>query len=326
MTTSASTKTHAVCPLCGGGLAERYDDVKDRLGTSTDTYRVDECMTCGLGLINPAPSGDLSAFYPDHYLSQEPASGATSLVSRLEQRYRYNQYRFDFRLLEKAAGIQIGDSVSYLDVGCGSGERVTYVSARGCARSVGIDRYDFGKRQSHANVELINTEIVDYRPSERFRVVSMFHVLEHVEEPVVILRHLCSEILEPDGVLVVQVPNYGSIERKLLGRRWFGLDAPRHLFQFDAATTRRAVEGAGLEVVQIYEVNAPLHPVTLVPSFLPALDVQRIWVRPGSAFSKLALQALWAVATVVAIPLAWLQNRARNASMLTVVARPQRPI
>jgi SAM-dependent methyltransferase len=326
MTTGEHTTTHEACPLCQGPLRSRYDGIVDRLGTSTGTYNLDECTACGFALINPAPSGDLSAYYPDHYLSQEDAGGgddAAGVLSRLEKVYRYNQYAFDFGLLRTAAGLDVADVSSYVDIGCGSGERVTYVAEQGCPRSVGVDRYRFGKRASRREVELVNSEVVAFRPAERFAVVSMFHVLEHVEDPVGILRHLRDHVISPDGVLVVQVPNYGAFERRVFGRRWFGLDAPRHLLQFDATTARTAVEAAGFDVVSVSRVNAPLHPVTLVPSAVPALDVQKIWVRPGSPLSKFAWQLLWAAATVVAIPFAWVQNLTRNASMLTVVARPR---
>lgn len=321
------TTTHTACVLCGGALRRRYDEITDRLGTSERTYELDECTACGLGMINPAPSGDLSAYYPENYLSQEEsgtgAEGSAGLLSRMERIYRYNQYRFDFGLLRRATGIDVAAVGSYVDIGCGSGERVTYVADQGCPRAVGVDRYQFGKGASRREVELVNSEIVAFRPTDRFEVVSMFHVLEHVEDPVAILRHLREAVISRDGTLVVQVPNYAAFERRLFGRRWFGLDAPRHLFQFNASNARTAVQSAGFEVVSVARVNAPLHPVTLVPSAFPALDVQRIWVRPGSRRSKIALQLLWAAVTAIAIPFAWVQNRTRNASMLTVIARPR---
>lgn len=332
--TPVPMRTHVTCPMCAGHVRRRYDRVRDRLGTSSVPYQVDECIGCGLGMINPAPTGDLSRFYPENYLSQEgsgeeergvPETDANTagLLSRAERAYRYDQYRFDFGLMRRAVNTDISDAKSYVDVGCGSGERVSFAREQGCERAMGIDRYRFGKRTAWLGVELINAEITDFRPEERFQVASMFHVLEHVEDPIGILRHLRNAVLADDGVLIVQVPNYGSIERRIFGRRWFGLDAPRHLFQFDSTTARRALQDAGFEVVAVFQVNAPLHPVTLVPSVFPALDVQRIWVRPGGTWSKLAAQALWALATVVAIPFALLQNMLRRASMLTVVARPR---
>lgn len=316
---------HDSCILCGAAVRRRYDDVPDRLGTSDGQWSFDECASCGFAFVNPAPTGDLSRYYPDNYLSQEDAGSASEgLLSRLERLYRYDQYRFDFRLLRECASVDVHRAPSYLDVGCGSGERVTYVAERGCPRSVGIDRYAFGKTASRGAVELVNTEIVDYRPVERFAVVSMFHVLEHVENPHMILDHLRQAVLAPEGVLIVQVPNYGAFERRLFGRRWFGLDAPRHLLQFNSRTVRMTLERAGYDVIDVVARNAPLHPVTLVPSAVPALDVQRIWVRPGSRRAKIALQLLWAVATLAAVPFAWLQNLTGSASMLTVIAKPRR--
>lgn len=316
-----TVKIHPSCPLCGGALRLRYSAVPDRLETSADTYAVDECERCGLGLVNPAPTGDLSWCYPEGYLSQEGASNGGGLLSRLERVYRFDQYRFDFELLRRATSVDIGAVTSYVDVGAGSGERLAYARRRGCTRCVGIDRYKFDKVRS-LGVEYINGEIVDFRPGERFQVVSLFHVLEHVEDPVGVLEHIAREVVAADGIVVVQVPNYGCAERRWFGRRWFGLDAPRHLFHFDERTILDVVDAAGLAMVEVFEANAPLHPVTVVPSMFPALDVQRTWVRPGNMWSRLGWQLLWAAATLAAVPFGLVQNLRRDASMLTVVAKP----
>lgn len=317
-------KTHERCLLCGGALRVRYTSVPDRLGTSSGEYQLDECRSCGLGLINPAPSGDLSQYYPDRYLSQESGDAETAqgVLSQAERLYRYDQYRFDFSLLERACGKPLGESTAYLDVGCGSGERVSYVSERGCQRAVGIDRFAFGKASPRREVELLNSEIVDFRPSEKFDVVSMFHVLEHVENPVEVLRHLREHVVSDSGSIIVQVPNYGSFERRVFGRRWFGLDAPRHLIQFNARNIQIALQACGFEITRLYCVNAPLHPVTFVPSLFPSLDVQRIWVSEWSATRKIMAQCLWAAVTLAVLPVNWLLNLVRSGSMLTVVAKP----
>jgi SAM-dependent methyltransferase len=313
-------------------LRPRLDRIRDRLGTSVGRYRLDECVRCGLGLINPAPTGDLSPYYPGQYLSQEAGEDGggggrpEGLLSRAERWYRYDQYRFDFGILRRAAGVDVGEVASYVDIGCGSGERVAYAHRRGCPRAVGVDRYRFGKSSARRGVELVTTEIADFRPREKFQVVSMFHVLEHVEDPVAVLAHLRDSVVSSDGVLVVQVPNYGCRERRLFGRRWFGLDVPRHLYQFDARTLRLVLRAAGFDVVDVRAVNAPLHPVTLVPSLLPALDVQRIWTRPGSLLSKVVAQVAWAAVTALVLPVTWLQNATGSGSMLTAVARPDRSV
>src|SRR5262249_62266640 len=78
----------------------------------------------------------------------------------------------------------------------------------------------------------------------RFDVVSAFHVLEHVPEPVAVLRRLL-QWLAPGGILIVEVPNAGGLGAAMFGKAWSGLELPRHLSHFSPVTLRRAAEQAG---------------------------------------------------------------------------------
>jgi len=52
----------------------------------------------------------------------------------------------------------------------------------------------------------------DFRPTEAFDAIIMEHVLEHVEDPVGILR-MAIDWLAPGGVIVISVPNAHSFHR-----------------------------------------------------------------------------------------------------------------
>jgi SAM-dependent methyltransferase len=78
----------------------------------------------------------------------------------------------------------------------------------------------------------------------RFDVVTAFHVLEHVPDPVAMLRRML-QWLAPGGVLIVEVPNAGGLGAALFGKAWAGLELPRHLSHFSPDTLTRAVEQAG---------------------------------------------------------------------------------
>lgn len=313
------------CPFCGGAISPRYGGIRDRLDTTTETFAVHECAECGAGLLNPAPAGDLSAYYPASYLSAEgdAASGAAAGGGfDLERWYRYDQYRYDFKLLTRATGRSVAERGSYLDLGCGSGERVAYAhGAQGCARAVGVDKFDYAKSAARSEVSLINAEILEFAPSDRFAVVSLFHVLEHLEEPQAVLAHIRERILAPDGHVIIQVPNYGSIERRVFGGRWFGLDAPRHLWHFNERAIRRLLSDQGYTAQAVYQSNAPLHPVSIASSLNREIDVQRIWGKRdrGPAYTRL-MTLLWAGLTVLTIPFSMLESACGTASMLTVVA------
>jgi 2-polyprenyl-3-methyl-5-hydroxy-6-metoxy-1,4-benzoquinol methylase len=69
-------------------------------------------------------------------------------------------------------------------------------------------------RREHPAVEVIHSLFEDYRPVQGFDRLFALHVLEHVEDPVSLTRHL-SQWLAPDAELIVVVPNRNSLHRRL---------------------------------------------------------------------------------------------------------------
>ena len=95
-----------------------------------------------------------------------------------------------------------------------------------------------------------------------FAAVTMFHVVEHLPDPMAALE-AAWHLLAPGGRLVVQVPNAACWQMLLLGERWSGLDIPRHLIDFRAEDLEELLEHAGFELgfqCQRY-VNRHLVPV-----------------------------------------------------------------
>jgi SAM-dependent methyltransferase len=77
-----------------------------------------------------------------------------------------------------------------------------------------------------------------------FDVVSMFHVLEHVPDPVAVVRRTIGW-LAPGGLPIIEVPNAGGFGASVFGRAWSGLDLPRHLSHFTPDTLAKVVERTG---------------------------------------------------------------------------------
>jgi SAM-dependent methyltransferase len=104
-----------------------------------------------------------------------------------------------------------------------------------------------------------------------FGCVTMFHVLEHVYDPRAYLAAV-RELLEADGRLVVQVPNSACWQFRLLGKRWNGVDVPRHLVDFRAEDLLRLVEACGFAVVRRKFFSLRDNPAGLASSIAPGLD------------------------------------------------------
>jgi SAM-dependent methyltransferase len=105
-----------------------------------------------------------------------------------------------------------------LDVGAGDGALLDALRAR-ARKAVGIDR-----RSSHPAIR--EGELDEIGSS--WAAVVFWHSLEHLFCSGAALGHAVS-ILQPGGVLVVALPNPGSIQAEVFGDRWFALDYPRHL-------------------------------------------------------------------------------------------------
>lgn len=76
-------------------------------------------------------------------------------------------------------------------------------------------------------------------------VITLFHVLEHLPDPRVVLAQIHRK-LRPGALLVVEVPNWGSHMRRLRGLRWqFVLD--HHVNHFTSASLTSLVEKSGFQ-------------------------------------------------------------------------------
>src|SRR5207248_758081 len=82
---------------------------------------------------------------------------------------------------------------------------------------------------------------------ESFDVITMWHALEHVHDPLDVLRQ-ARRLLAPGGKLVVAVPNIDSLPFRWFGHAWYGLDLPRHLTHFSAWTLKLMLQRAGFGV------------------------------------------------------------------------------
>jgi SAM-dependent methyltransferase len=81
-----------------------------------------------------------------------------------------------------------------------------------------------------------------------FDVVSIRHVLEHVPDPLRLVAE-ARAFLRPHGLLLIAVPNFGSLAARLLGTEWWWIDPPTHLFYFTRVTITRLLAKHGFRSI-----------------------------------------------------------------------------
>lgn len=91
-----------------------------------------------------------------------------------------------------------------------------------------------------------------------FEVVTLIDVIEHVPDPVDLMRRIKS-VMAPDGICIVVTPDVSSVAARLMGWKWWHFRAA-HIGYFNKSTLALALEKAGLRV------NAITRPSWRLPS------------------------------------------------------------
>ncbi len=104
-------------------------------------------------------------------------------------------------------------------------------------------------RNFHSEIQWIHSaQIEAWMTSESFDAVSLFHVLEHILEPKALLLQV-HRIVKPGGVVVIEVPNWGSHMRRILGLNWqYLLD--HHVNYFDRYSLPKLVQPLGYTLIE----------------------------------------------------------------------------
>jgi SAM-dependent methyltransferase len=101
-------------------------------------------------------------------------------------------------------------------------------------------RARFGARVFAGDVQEANL------PEGTFDVITLFSTVEHLAEPVAVLRE-CRRLLREGGVVVIKTPNFSSLNRRLLGGGWSGYKLPDHRFFFSPRGILELFARTGLE-------------------------------------------------------------------------------
>jgi SAM-dependent methyltransferase len=311
----------SACPLCRDERTSVVLWQTDRLyGTTDKLFAVVRCGQCGLLRLDPQPSGEeLRRYYPESYWFAPD----TSLVARLEEGYRRTVLRGHVRFVERALRSSSARG-PLLDVGCGGGLFLGMMRQRGF-RVAGLDfsreAASVAWHHNQAPAVAADLERAPFRPAS-FAGITMSHVLEHLSDPRAYVE-AARNLLQPDGRLVIFVPNAASLQFAVLGRRWNGLDVPRHLVDYRDRDVERLLESCGFEVMRRSFFSLRDNPAGLATSLAPGLDpmARRVRkVREGAASRLMKDLAHFALAAA-SLPFAWTEAAFGAGSTVMMEAR-----
>ncbi|MBI2939040.1 MAG: class I SAM-dependent methyltransferase [Chloroflexi bacterium] len=293
-TTAAAHEREIVgCNLCSADDPDHVLSVADDwLGHFGGTFPLVRCRACGLCYLRERPT---SQALVNAYASEQMQRSIDHRADPLSERLFWVRAWLRRRELER--WVRPG---YVLDVGCGGGEFLAVLAAGGW--EVAGTEVD-GRRVVDAERRL--GPVVRRTPLERagfsegsFDAVTLWHVLEHVPDPLATLK-LAIRLVRPGGVLAVATPNVESLEARAFGINWSGLVAPWHLYYFSPDTLGRMVHLAGGEVLALSE---PIAYYSLLQSFAHA---RRRRQARGVAAVRLAVPFVGRILGLLALDRRW---------------------
>jgi 2-polyprenyl-3-methyl-5-hydroxy-6-metoxy-1,4-benzoquinol methylase len=236
------------CIVCGGreftAAAEGYDY---ELRTCRNRWIFMECRGCRHLQLDPRPaSGTLPIIYPPNYYSYDMEKSINAVA--LAGKRMLDQQKFAGIL--KLFG---GKPTSYLDIGCGDMRYLRVLQRAGVTPEnlYGLeldDRVVEKAKQEGFSVFNERVETATSIPAASIDLATMFHVIEHVADPALVLKKIRTW-LRPGGVVVIETPNVASLDAELFRKRyWGGYHIPRHWHLFRPSNLQRLLEEHGFAI------------------------------------------------------------------------------
>lgn len=277
---SIQTNPCPSCYLCGSQGQPLYQGLEDRLLDTPGDWSFKKCEKpdCGLVWLDPMPvPEEIGKAYKNYYTHREirdvPGTWRQRAYQWVKEGYfarKYGYHSESVSIWKKFLGCllyfhpgrreNLDFSVMYLpvqpnglllDVGCGSGQKLKFMKDMGwLAEGVDFDPVAVDRAKAKGLHVRSGTLEAQKYPQNYFDAITMSHLIEHVYQPLELLRE-CYRILKPGGRVVIVTPNSESWMHKRFKNNWLGLDPPRHLHVFSLMSLRWLAKKAGFKKLRI---------------------------------------------------------------------------
>jgi SAM-dependent methyltransferase len=239
------------CPVCDNA----------NLGTLPNAYGrppwdIIDCAGCGFTHMRDVPETeelvDALAWEKTYAVEAERRRVETPVQSWMDAHMRWR-----LNMLPRTEPVDIVNRMAVagpvIDLGCGSGEHLQRFNAKFTPYGVEISaqlaaRAEIVVAARGGRIEQASSHQALMRfPDETFSGATLRSYLEHDSDAGPVLAALAVKLTH-GGVAVVKVPNYGSINRRVMRGAWCGIRLPDHVNYFTRGSLGALAKRHGLTI------------------------------------------------------------------------------
>lgn len=266
------------CNICEKRIGNYYLRIEGKRYDNGSYYRLYKCNECELAFLYPQPEKEkLVSIYSSNY---EPHTPKNVEQNYFKKRFMpklqrlvysdlitpYEDEKLDFkRLLSYFLEVLSYRSLPYhvengrlLDVGCGVGTYLNKIRELGWnpyGVETSIKAAEYAKNNLQLSVKIGNFEKIEYTDNY-FDIITMWHSLEHFKNPQnALIKAYMS--LKTGGRIMLGIPNYGSLDRRIFRESWNGYEIPLHLFHYTRKSIKKTLKKAGFKDIKIVDTIRP---------------------------------------------------------------------
>lgn len=217
-----------ICPICSSSELIPFLDCKDYYASGEEFHLV-KCKSCEFALTQDFPSEEIIGKYynvPDYISHSDTHKG---IINKLYHIARAIALKSKAKTIIKYSNKK---TATLLDIGCGTGYFLNKMKQKKWIVT-GIEKDEGARKYAKSKFDL-DTHAHDYlfQLSDKQKdVITMWHVLEHVEKLNETLAKIY-QVLKENGTLIIALPNKDSFDAKAYSNHWAAYDVPRHLWHF----------------------------------------------------------------------------------------------
>jgi 2-polyprenyl-3-methyl-5-hydroxy-6-metoxy-1,4-benzoquinol methylase len=283
------------CLLCGREGQQLYTELSDWLCGVPGNWGMRTCKDCVVAWLDPQPAvKDFPKLYSRYHTHH--AASATKfdrlrratlqcVLARMgypveESKQILPRLLSRFRSVACAAALDVMDLApsqagTLLDVGCGNGEFIGRMRSLGW-RVSGVDPDPAAVAKGREEgLQIFGGTVEDVPRTNLYDAITLNHVIEHVSDPVALLRHCRSRLRPRTGMLIMTTPNLNSFGHGWFKNYWRGLEVPRHLVLFSPSALSECVARSGL-CLQTLRTETRLARMIFAPSVCAQRGVRNI--------------------------------------------------